>query len=139
MSTRTGACLCGAVTYSISADPAAVRICWCKSCQKISANGTVNVLVQSDTLQYSGELAEFVSTADSGNQVTRKFCPKCGVQLFSNSSGRPQFTVVRAGTLADPSSVRPTMNIWAASAPAWACLDPALDVAQTQPGPPPQK
>jgi hypothetical protein len=45
--------------------------------------------------------------------------------------------VVRAGTLDDPSAIRPTANIWAASAPAWACLDPALERVDRQPAPPP--
>jgi hypothetical protein len=46
---------------------------------------------------------------------------------------------VRLGTLDDPASVTPSANLWAGSAPAWACLDPALDRFQHQPGPPPQR
>lgn len=139
MSERAGACLCGAVKYTLASDPLATRICWCKDCQKVSGNGTVNLIVPTEALTYSGEVTEFTSTADSGNQVVRKFCPKCGVHLFGNSSARPQFTVVRAGTLADPSSIRPDMNIWAASAPKWACMDPGLGLAERQPMPPPQQ
>lgn len=137
MQELTGSCLCGAVRYRIFAEPVISRLCWCRACQHIAANGTVNVLVPTAGLEISGQLSEYISTADSGNEMRRRFCPCCGSHLFANSSGRPQFTVVRAGTLDDPSSVRPAMNIWASSAPAWACLDSTLERIEQQPIPPP--
>jgi len=82
----------------------------------------VNLLVLADGLTISGALSEHSKTADSGNEVTRQFCPSCGTHLFAMSSARPQFRVVRAGNLDEPSSVQPSMNIWAISAPNWACL-----------------
>lgn len=36
-------------------------------------------------------------------------------------------TVVRLGTLDEPSAVTPTANIWTASAPGWACINRALE------------
>ena len=132
---RTGSCLCGQVRYRITSEPVASRICWCRDCQRISSNGTVNVLVASASIEVSGAVGEYKRTADSGNEVTRRFCPQCGSQLFADSTGRPGLTVVRVGTLDDPSSVRPTANIWSASAPAWACLDAALERVQQQPMP----
>lgn len=137
MSDRTGRCLCGSVTYRLTAEPLATRICWCRNCQHIASNGSVNILVPTAALEVSGSVSDYISTAESGNQITRRFCPACGTHLFSNSSGRAQFTVVRVGTLDDPSSVRPSMNIWARSAPAWACLDSALERVEQQPLPPP--
>ncbi|NEX61215.1 GFA family protein [Noviherbaspirillum galbum] len=139
MSERNGRCLCGAVHYRISADPVAVRLCWCRDCQRLAANGTVNALVPTAALDISGTVADFTSTADSGNQITRRFCPSCGSHLFANSSARPQLTVVRVGTLDDPSSVKPAVNMWAASAPAWACLDTSLEQVERQPVAPPAK
>ena len=136
MTQRTGQCLCGAVRFTLTADPLAARVCWCKDCQHIASNGTVNILVPADSLTSSGELSEFVSTAASGNEIKRRFCTRCGSHLFANASARPQFTVVRAGTLDDPSSIRPTSNIWSSSAPAWACLDSALERVEQQPAPP---
>lgn len=136
MSERNGNCLCGAVKYQITEDPIMTRVCWCRTCQHIASNGTVNLVVPSEALHINGELNSYVSTADSGSQVTRRFCPACGSHLFANSSARPQFTVVRAGTLEDPSSVKPSANIWAASAPDWACLDPTLERLDQQPLPP---
>jgi len=136
MSERTGGCLCGHVRYSLSAEPVASRICWCRDCQHIAGNGTVNAIFPSEAIHITGNTSAYVSTAESGNQITRRFCPQCGSHLFADSSGRAGFTVVRIGTLDDPSSVRPAMNIWSTSAPSWACLDTELQSAERQPAPP---
>jgi hypothetical protein len=138
MTERTGRCLCGAVSFKLAIEPAAVRICWCRDCQHLAANGTVNLLVANEGLTISGELAEHTQTAASGNQVTRQFCPACGTHLFAKSSGRPLFRVVRVGNLDEPSSIHPSANIWASSAPDWACLDPAIERVERQPLPPQQ-
>lgn len=136
MTERTGHCFCGAVTFRLASEPVAARICWCRDCQHLSANGTMNLLVHVDGLTISGALSEYVKTAASGNQVTLQFCPVCGSHLFAKAAARPQFRVVRAGNLDEPSSVRPSMYIWTESAPAWACLDPAIEKVERQPAPP---
>lgn len=135
MTERTGGCLCGQVRYRVSAEPVVSRICWCRDCQHISSNGTVNAIFPSSAIEITGDPGEYTSTSDSGNQVRRRFCRNCGSHLFADSTGRAGLTVVRVGTLDDPSSVRPVSNIWTASAPAWACLDPALERAEHQPAP----
>lgn len=137
MTERTGRCLCGSVSFKLTAEPVATRICWCRDCQHLAANGTVNLMVPADALSVSGTLAEHAKTADSGNTVTRMFCPQCGTHVMARSSARPQFRVLRAGNLDDPSSIQPTANIWAASAPAWACLDDTLERVDRGPQPPP--
>lgn len=133
----TGGCLCGRVRFTIDAAPAASRVCWCRECQRIAANGTVNVLFPTGHIALAGSPASYERRAASGNTVTLRFCPACGTQLFSDSSGRPGWTVVRAGTLDAPSAFRPSANIWADSAPDWACLDDALERHAGQPAPPP--
>ena len=136
MSDRTGRCLCGAVSFKIVTEPLATRICWCRDCQHLAANGTVNLLVDADGLVVSGALAAHKRVADSGNEIVQQFCPSCGSHLFASSSARPQFRVVRAGNLDDPSSIHPTTNIWTASAPSWACLNQTLERVTQQPLPP---
>jgi len=127
VSERQGGCLCGNVRYTLVGDPIAARICWCRTCQHVSGNGTANAIFQTGGLEVTGELDVFTSRADSGNVIARKFCAGCGTQLFAESAARPGLAVVRIGTLDDPSSVAPTANIWVSSAPAWACPDPALE------------
>ncbi len=136
MSERTGRCLCGAVSFKLATEPLVTRVCWCRDCQHLAANGTVNMLVPAEALTVSGPLSEHTKKAESGNEITRQFCSICGTHLFAKSSGRPQFRVVRVGNLDEPSSVHPSMNIWTSSAPGWACPDPALERVEQQPPPP---
>ena len=82
MTERTGKCLCGAVTFKITAEPIVTRICWCRDCQHISGNGTVNIAVPTDSLTFHGKVSSHSSKADSGNEMTRQFCPECGCHLF---------------------------------------------------------
>lgn len=138
MTERTGRCLCGSVSFKLTAEPVATRICWCRDCLHLAGNGTVNMLVPTEALAVAGVVSGYASRADSGNEVTRQFCPRCGTHLFAMSSARPQFRVVRVGNLDDPSSVQPSVNIWSTSAPAWACMDPALERVDRQAPPPPQ-
>ncbi len=135
MTERTGACLCGQIRFRLTAEPVASRVCWCRDCQRLASNGTVNILVPSASLEVTGSPSAHVRQAHSGNQVTRRFCPGCGAHLFADSSGRVGLTVIRVGTLDDPSSIQPTANIWASSAPRWSCLDPTLDRFDQQAGP----
>lgn len=135
MSDRTGSCLCGAVTYTVTGEPIVARICWCRDCQKISGNGTANAIFPSAAIEVSGTTYCFASSADSGNRISRHFCPGCGAHLFANSSATPQYRAIRIGTLHDPSSIRPEVNIWVSSAPAWACLDVTMKSEARHPAP----
>ena len=136
MSDRTGGCLCGQVRYRLTAEPVTSRICWCRDCQHIAGNGTVNALFPTQAIEITGSPSEYVRAAESGNHVRRRFCPQCGCHLFANTSGYPGLTVVRVGTLDDPSSIKPVANIWSSKAPGWACLDPLLQRIEKQPSPP---
>ena len=133
MQELTGGCLCGEIRYRLNGDPVVSRVCWCRDCQRISSNGTVNVIFPTSSIEVNGTTSEYVCVAASGNNVRRRFCPKCGSHLFADNTGRLGLTVVRIGTLDEPSSINPTANIWASSAPTWACLDSTLQRFDRQP------
>ena len=66
--TLTGGCRCGAIRYSIEAEPITARHCWCRDCQYIGAgSGTVNVFFPSDAVKVEGALADYTNKAASGN------------------------------------------------------------------------
>ena len=132
-----GGCLCGAVRFVARAEPVVMRACWCRVCQYFaSGNATVNVAFPSEAVTITGKTTDFPSAADSGNRMHRRFCPTCGVHLFSAAEERPHLLIVRAGTLDDPSRVRIEGEIWTASAPAWARHDPNVPQFAGQPPPP---
>ena len=122
-----GGCLCGAVRYRTDAEPIVTRLCWCRVCQYIAAgNAAVGVCFPTAGLSVEGETRDFVSVADSGNRMHRRFCPSCGTHLFSEAESRPHLIFVRAGTLDDREIARPSATIWTRSAPSWACIDGEL-------------
>ena len=134
----TGGCQCGAVRFTAEADPITVRACWCRDCQyAASGNAAVNVLFPSAGFSVNGETNEFVSTADSGTVMHRRFCPRCGTPLFSQAESRPHIVVVRAGALDDREAASPQGTIWAASKPSWGYIDTDLPCTEGQPAPPP--
>jgi hypothetical protein len=136
----TGGCLCKAVRYRSSAAPIITRACWCRLCQYLGAgSGTVNACFPSDGVSVEGALSDYISVADSGNRMHRRFCPACGTHLFSQAEVRPHLIFVRAGTLDDPEVARPAMTIWTEAAPSWACFDPVLPRVERQPPPPDSK
>src|SRR5262245_57434254 len=118
----TGGCLCRAVRYGIKAEPIVTRMCWCRDCQYFAAgNASVNVCFPKNALTVEGVMTDYVSRADSGNIMHRRFCSKCGTPLFSEAEARPHLIFVRAGTLDDSSLAKPAMTIWTSSAPQYAC------------------
>ncbi len=131
----TGGCLCGAVLFSIDGDaPLGVRQCWCRVCQHLGAGGgTINAIFAKEGLSVSGPLVDYVSKADSGAVMHRRFCARCGTPVFSEAEPRPNRVIVRAGALDDPGLAPPSAIIWAESAPKWACFDPSLPQTARQP------
>lgn len=132
----TGGCLCGAVRFTAKEPPISARVCWCRLCQRLGAGGaTVNAAFKTSAVTIEGTLADYPDTADSGNRMHRRFCPKCGTHLFSEAEARPHLIFIRAGALDDPEVAKPVATIWTSSAPSWACIDPNLPKVEGQPPP----
>ncbi len=132
----SGGCLCGAVRYESAEEPLITRVCWCRLCQYLGAgSGTVNVCFRSEAFTVHGTVSDYVSIADSGNVLHRRFCPACGTPMFSAAESRPHLVFVRAGTLDDPEIAHPAMTIWTSTAPSWACIADDLPRVERQPPP----
>jgi hypothetical protein len=123
----TGGCLCGAVRYEIAAEPVVTGHCYCEDCRRTSATArATHVMVPEDSFTLRGGLRAYDKPADSGNVVSRKFCPTCGAAVFSTNSGMPGFAFVRASSLDDLNAIAPSVVAYASRAPQWDPVDPAL-------------
>jgi len=135
--TYSGSCSCGGVTVSIEGEPAAVRQCWCRQCQKVAGGGASNnAMFNTADVTLSGDLASATWTAASGNTLTHWRCAACGNPVYGQSSARPQFMTMRLGILDPGHRLAPQAVIWTDDAPAWAVIDPALPAFARQPPPP---
>ena len=123
----TGGCECGALRYECTAVPLMAGHCHCHSCRKASGTGHgSHLMVPKAAVTISGEASRYERSAESGNTVRRAFCPQCGSPVWSQSSGYPEVLVLRAGSLDDPERFRPGARVYAAHAPSWDHMDPAL-------------
>jgi hypothetical protein len=123
-----GGCLCGAVRYASEAEPVLMAVCHCPHCQKQTSSAfSMIVGVPRGTLRFEGrDLAAFEDAGESGQPVTRRFCPGCGSAIVTHVSAAPDLEWIKAGTLDDPSWFEPQMHIWCESAQPWVSIDDSL-------------
>ncbi|WP_242128219.1 GFA family protein [Sphingobium sp. Sx8-8] len=130
-----GGCLCGAIRYEIADDATPSAVCHCRNCQKQSgASFSINLLVSTADFTMSGTPRRFIDTSDRGTEVHREFCGQCGSPLVSRSPARLDRIAVKAGTLDDPSGLKPSIQVWCDSAQPWLSL-PDLPSVARQPTP----
>jgi hypothetical protein len=116
----SGRCLCGAVAFTVAEPPSVMVQCHCTDCQRVSGSGHLSIArFKRDDVAISGETKTHVVTAESGNTVTRHFCPACGSRLFSETTGRPGILGVMAGSLDDHTWFAPDMVIFKRAQPLW--------------------
>ena len=114
----TGGCLCGAVRYELTGPMLFGGFCYCVDCRKSSGSHSASMAVPEAALAVTGETREFTTTGDSGNPVTRVFCPNCGSPILSKGV-RPGVVMLKAGTLDDPEQFKPMASIYVTRAPSW--------------------
>jgi hypothetical protein len=134
MASFTGGCLCGAVRYSCNAEPEMAGHCHCEDCRRSSGSGHCSHLgVPEASLALSGEIKGYARAADSGNVVTRFFCPTCAAPVYSSNSGMAGLIFVRASSLDDLEVFKPQMHVYAARAASWDARQEGLPTFDTMP------
>ncbi len=123
MTTLSGRCLCGAVTWQTPARPIWAGHCHCESCRRAcSAPFTSFLGVPRDSVNWSGRVA--VNASSHG--ARRGYCPSCGAQLYYQGARWPAETHLHAATLDDPSLFRPEAHFHYAERAPWLGIDDNL-------------
>lgn len=133
MNKQTGQCLCGAMKYEVTAMPVISAACHCTDCQKASGTAySINIGVPEEAFNITGDtLTQYVIKADSGKDIKRHFCSTCGSPLFSKADAMPALVIIKAGTLDDTSTFKPTINLFCDSKMEWLKNDcETVDFAQ---------
>ena len=117
----TGRCLCGSVAYECVGPVGPAHYCHCEDCRRHTGSAfNVGVRVSAAAFRITrGRPSSFTKRADSGNELTRHFCLGCGSPIYTSSPVHPEHVYVKAGTLDDPTVVRPELQVWSASAVPW--------------------
>lgn len=117
-----GSCLCGHIRYEYAGELGPSSYCHCSDCRKETGSAfTVVTRLREDAFKITtGNSTKcFTKIADSGNQISRHFCPNCGSPIFSKPKKHPGYIWIRSGTLEDPSIVKPAHQIWTNSKVTW--------------------
>lgn len=122
MTSLSGHCLCGGVSYSADVEPMMVALCHCEDCQRQSGGAfSVNVAIDRTALTIGGDSLRTYETigADSGQARERIFCSTCGSPLVSILAEAPDMAFIKAGTLDDSSWIAPEIEVFCDSAHPW--------------------
>jgi hypothetical protein len=131
----TGGCLCGALRYEAEGEPRFAGLCYCADCRKASGSGFIPFMgFPASAVRFSGATRQFRSTAATGREAVRNFCPVCGGLVFGGEVGKDDSFTIYAGSLDDPSGFRPTVAIFTRLRPAWAVLPAGLKEFEAAPG-----
>jgi hypothetical protein len=124
-----GRCLCGHITYEYEGEIGPAGYCHCEDCRRCTGSA-FNVSVRLNRASFritGGQPRGFTKRADSGNELTRHFCPECGSPIYTSSPKHPEIVYAKAGSLDDPSLVVPTHQSWTASAVPWSRIERGLE------------
>jgi hypothetical protein len=115
-----GQCHCGFVTYEAEIDPDAFTICHCKDCQRLTGSPyRVTASVPRDALRLTGNPPKlYTKIAESGRKRLHYFCPECGSPVFATGEEGERWGI-RWGSVNQRATLKPTRQIWCASATDW--------------------
>ena len=137
MTKREGGCLCGAVRYAVEGEPIVSGACYCRDCQVVAGGGAAygSMYPAAAVTVTAGATRAHTVTAESGAEVVREFCPRCGVHVISYNGSHPGFKSIKVGTLDDPSGFESQGSIWTSSAQPWHRIETDLPSAERNPDP----
>ena len=132
--TFKGSCLCGAVSYEITAEVLHFFHCHCKRCRKCSGTGHAsNLIVKPSAATWlSGEELIRDFKVPDAQHFTNRFCTQCGGRLPRVA---PDYSigVIPAGSLDHDLDLKVQGRIFQDSRVTWSCDDSGLPVFDTYP------
>lgn len=104
---KTGGCLCGAVTYTVTGPMRPVVNCHCVQCRKTSGHYVAATSAPRENVAIEGEVTWY----QSSDTAKRGFCGKCGSSLFWDGGNNLS---IHAGTLDGDSGLQSRVHIYVA-------------------------
>ncbi|HVW73364.1 MAG TPA: GFA family protein [Rhizomicrobium sp.] len=117
-----GQCLCGAIAYEATVDPAKATICHCTACQTLSgAPFRASAPAKAEDFHIrKGSPRVYVKIADSGARRAQGFCGDCGTPIYATSADDPKIYNLRLGPIRQRAQIPPQRQIWCDSSLDWA-------------------
>ena len=119
-----GGCLCGQVRWRAAAEPANVRVCHCRLCQRwTGAPFFARAIFLEADVAWSGETTRWPTSP----RIDRRSCARCGTPMFACPKDPPARIGVSIATCDDRNALRPTVHIWTSEKVAWLSLEDGLE------------
>lgn len=106
---REGGCLCGAVRFTVRAEPADPIACHCQQCRRQSGHFVAAAAVPKAALSLGRH--EGLSWYRHTEIATRGFCRHCGSILFWRADAGPD-VMVMMGAFDDTRGLHPSGHYW---------------------------
>ena len=135
MTTLTGQCLCGQVSFKAEGDITMQGNCHCTDCQQVSGSAYATlVFMRKDNVEITGETKRYAHEVDSGNTLSKDFCPNCGSQMFGGNAARPGSIAIKAGCIDQKSEIKPQFNVYTGSKIPCTLMDEGIPGFDKMPG-----
>ena len=87
MATQTlnGSCHCGAIAYTVEADPAGAVTCNCSLCSSLGAVWVFAPKEKFKLTKGEGRLGDYQFNK---HVLHHRFCPSCGIESYAEGKGR---------------------------------------------------
>ncbi|MFN2427730.1 MAG: GFA family protein [Candidatus Binatia bacterium] len=131
----TGSCLCGAVGYEVTGDPAWAHHCHCSRCRKSrGAAFATNVFVPLDGFRFTrGEDQLQSYKVPEAERYTHVFCRNCGSTMPWCVESRG-LAIIPMGSLDVDPAMRPRAHIFVESKAPWFPITDDLPQHPQRPG-----
>ena len=131
----TGNCLCGQVSFEADGDIKMQGNCHCTDCRQVTGAAYATLIfMQKDDVKITGDVKTFEHTVDSGNTLSKDFCPNCGSQMFGANAARPTLMALRAGSINEQENIKPQFNVYASSKIPCTIMDESIPAFDKMPG-----
>jgi hypothetical protein len=112
-----GGCMCGAVRWSATTNPANSMVCHCQSCRRSAASPVVAwvTFARAEFRFTRGTPAAY----ESSPKVKRRFCATCGSPLAYEHLDTPDFVDVTTCSMDAPWAFPPTHHSWLSDDIGW--------------------
>ena len=110
---RTATCVCQNLNVECKGEPVSVSLCSCKDCQRRtgSAFGIAAFFTQ-DNAHTFGKRSCYSRKSESGYEFSFYFCPDCGSTVYWETTRKPGYVAIAAGSFADPNFPAPTQAVF---------------------------
>ena len=127
--THEATCGCGGLRVTTVGEPDLVIACSCIACQRRTGSPFgVGAYFKKERVSAEGADRVFTRVADSGLEVSIRFCPDCGNSVYWFAALRPDHYGVAVGCFGEPGLLEPGRVVWNESKHPWVAFPEGIAV-----------